>query len=537
MSANAGSPGRLGRPRRADLWGLAFAAMRQQKVRSALTLIGVIVGTFALAMSLAVGQGVDRAIVSLFKKDDRLRKIWVYPNFQRLPEDLPARRREPKGTMSDAKRERLRRAIMRNTGGIARQRVKLTQSALGRIAAFEHVTSALPLIRMRGDVRARLDGKGQDVSATSVMPSTSFFADRLIAGRLFAPGDGRVAIVHEYLLYRWGLVSDEDAATSLGRKFQLELRPRPPETFNPVWILRTANREIDEREIRALDSALRRLAAIVRFLPIPADERQVLRELFDHISATSPKRPAPLITEEFTIVGVLREMAEKDQEAVRFGENGAEVDDVLLPVAAATEFVLRIPDVVQEGFEGAVVTVDSNSEVKGVVGRIKALGFEESSLIDFIAAVRLNVMLVSLATAFIAVVALAVAAIGITNTMIMSVLERMREIGIMKALGARDRHIRFLFVVEGTLMGLVGSSLGMTLSWLASFPADRIARSILEPQAHPSLRGALTEPQLAFPYWLVLGVPALVCAITTLAAWYPASRASRVDPVASLRHE
>ena len=62
-------------------------------------------------------------------------------------------------------------------------------------------------------------------------------ADRLIAGRLFTPEDGRAAIVHEYLLYRWGLVRDEDADAALGRTFRLEIHPRPPDTVDPSWIL------------------------------------------------------------------------------------------------------------------------------------------------------------------------------------------------------------------------------------------------------------------------------------------------------------
>ena len=69
-------------PRAADIWGLAFAAARQQKVRTALTIIGVAVGTFALVLSLAVGQGVDRAVLALFHQDDRLRKFSVHPNYQ-----------------------------------------------------------------------------------------------------------------------------------------------------------------------------------------------------------------------------------------------------------------------------------------------------------------------------------------------------------------------------------------------------------------------------------------------------------------------
>jgi putative ABC transport system permease protein len=161
------------------------------------------------------------------------------------------------------------------------------------------------------------------------------------------------------------------------------------------------------------------------------------------------------------------------------------------------------------------------------------MGFGQNSLAEFLDTVRLNVLLVSAATALVAIVALIVAAIGITNTMIMSVLERTHEIGIMKALGARDGHIRLNFDVEGVLMGLLGSGLGLALGWLASFPGDSVARSFMEPQTHQPVK----ESVFAFPIWLVGGVPALVCLITTLAAWYPASRAARVDPVTSLRHE
>ena len=65
-------------PRAADTGGLALAAARQQKVRTALTIIGLVVGTFTLVVSLSVGQRVERAIVALFHEDDRLRKIMMH---------------------------------------------------------------------------------------------------------------------------------------------------------------------------------------------------------------------------------------------------------------------------------------------------------------------------------------------------------------------------------------------------------------------------------------------------------------------------
>jgi putative ABC transport system permease protein len=140
---------------------------------------------------------------------------------------------------------------------------------------------------------------------------------------------------------------------------------------------------------------------------------------------------------------------------------------------------------------------------------------------------------VTFVTAFLAAVALLVAALGITNTMVMSVLERTREIGVMKAVGARDHHIQAIFLLEGALIGAIGGSLGVLLGWLASIPGDSVAHALLQDQALPTLRHTL----FAFPLWLTLGTPAFASLVTTLAAVYPAYRATRVNPIAALRHE
>ncbi len=112
--------------------------------------------------------------------------------------------------------------------------------------------------------------------------------------------------------------------------------------------------------------------------------------------------------------------------------------------------------------------------------------------------------------------------------MLMGVLERTREIGVMKAVGARDRHIQVVFLVEGAVIGLLGGSLGVVLT-----SGDAIARSIIEKQT----KAPPTASVFVYPLIVTLGVPALVCAITTLAAVVPARRAVRVDPVVALRHE
>jgi putative ABC transport system permease protein len=115
--------------------------------------------------------------------------------------------------------------------------------------------------------------------------------------------------------------------------------------------------------------------------------------------------------------------------------------------------------------------------------------------------------------------------------MLMSVLERTHEIGVLKAVGARDGEVQALFLMEGALLGAAGALVGLGAAWLASFPGDRLAQHLVSSQTPMQL----DESVFVFPAWLVAGVPALVCLLATAAAVYPARRAARVDPIEALR--
>lgn len=207
--------------------------------------------------------------------------------------------------------------------------------------------------------------------------------------------------------------------------------------------------------------------------------------------------------------------------------------DVLLPYAAAQEYLFRAPWNAEQGAEAATLRVDDEKEVKAVVDEVKRRGYYQYSLVKVIDQFRRNVLLITLALAFIAAVALLTSALGITNTMLMSVLERTREIGVMKAVGARDRHVQLIFLIEGAVIGLAGGALGVFLSWLASFPGDAIARNIIERQTS----SPPSDSVFIYPLIVTVGVPTTACLITTLAAIVPARRAVRINPVAALRHE
>ena len=166
--------------------------------------------------------------------------------------------------MSEAKRARIRKALIRSLGFSSRPQVKLTPDEIRKLEQLEHVESVFPIVQFAGE--AIMDGKANGAFTISVAPTTRFFGDRLIAGRLFHPEDGRAAIVHEYLLYRWGLVRDEDAVAVLGRSFRFEFRPRSPDTLDLSGLISRKDGTIDPREKEALASVMKRLAVLV---PIP----------------------------------------------------------------------------------------------------------------------------------------------------------------------------------------------------------------------------------------------------------------------------
>lgn len=205
--------------------------------------------------------------------------------------------------------------------------------------------------------------------------------------------------------------------------------------------------------------------------------------------------------------------------------------DIMLPADAMAGLLFQIPEMRAQGFESVVVEVDDINHVKEVTEAIKSTGLSANSPLRAVEHQQSIYGLIFSAMTVVAFVALLVAAMGITNTMIMSVLERVRQIGIMKAVGARNLHIQAIFLIEGALIGAFGGSLGVLLAFAVSGPADTWVQSMVQRDMSVELHGSI----FAFPWPLLVGVPIFTTVVTTLSAFLPARRAARVDPVTALR--
>jgi putative ABC transport system permease protein len=190
----------------------------------------------------------------------------------------------------------------------------------------------------------------------------------------------------------------------------------------------------------------------------------------------------------------------------------------------------------REGYEVALVKVADRRNVKDVQAAIGELGFETFSSQDILQAINQVFLIVQGVLGGIGAVALLVAAFGIANTMTMAIYERTREIGIMKALGATNRDVLRIFLVEAGAIGVLGGLLGCLTGWLAGLVIDILVRNWLLAQQSG---GEVTDPGriVITPPWLLAFALAFAALIGLASGVYPALRAASMRPLSALRTE
>jgi ABC-type antimicrobial peptide transport system permease subunit len=177
------------------------------------------------------------------------------------------------------------------------------------------------------------------------------------------------------------------------------------------------------------------------------------------------------------------------------------------------------------------LNVDPATSHQTLSDTIKTMGYRTFSFAEQFDEITKFFWYFDLALGLIGLIALVTASLGIINTMVMSILERTREIGVLKSLGADERDIRRLFLVESGAIGAIGAMAGIFLGWVITRAASFIARWYM-------VREGIDEMELfALPWWLILIALSFGVLVSLAAGFYPASRAARVDPVAALRND
>ena len=466
-----------------DLTELALRNLRESSLRNSLTTVGISVGVASLVAMLSLGIGLQKLATRHLAKSGLFDTVVVMS------------RRDLRGFGRDDER---------NTASAAESRT-LDESARQEIERLPDVLEAYPDIRFITELRFQ---DKPHLTMISGVPDSSRSNDAFsgIQGSFFS--------------------SEKAPEVILQKSFALEL-------------LGKATKAGEEDEIPVADVAKPLLGQelTMRYAqrsPTPSSSEEGASPKAGNQTEDSSDAAYSVLSREqkLKIVGV----SDLDPDSMR----GAARARVFLPLKLAEDLHVMQPSDLRDSMRGfskqpsystISVRVKNPKQVEAVEQAVKKLGFNTFSILDATRSLRQFFAVLDLFLGIFGSLALAVASIGIVNTLVMAILERRREIGIMKAIGASDGDVKKLFFAEAGAMGVLGGVVGVALGWAIGHVINLGTNIYLKRQALPP------ESFWSVPWWLVGAAIVFAFIVSLVSGLYPAARAARLDPVQALRYE
>ncbi len=467
-----------------DLIRFSLDTLWRTRLRTVLTTLGVIIGIGALVAMVSFGAGMQRNVTEAFTANDLFTSIRVLPMKVDIGQAMS-------GNMDAA------------VSGLQQRTRALNDTAVALIAALPGVAVVFPEISF--PVRIRLAGRETSTTLRSVPVVMGRYRpyDRMGWGGFFSSDSAREAVLAYSTLAGLKIVLKGEGEASLSDSVR-------------TWRQLPADSLIGA-EVEVVTSVLD-LGQVMRGGMMPGMQPP-FREQITRLRLKGI-RPKPHAFSNEQIQGGVVVPLETGKHLPRF---------------AFTSMwnMLSRSGRTSGGYDALYVRLRDIKDLESVRKRLKELNFSVFALADQLEEIKRGFIMVDTALGAIGTIALIVAALGIINTMVMSILERTREIGVMKAVGASERQIRTIFFVEAGTIGLAGGLLGVVLGWLVSRLANWIANLWMVRQGGPG-------GDIDFFYlspWLIIGAILFSILVSLLAGLYPAARAARVNPVEALRHD
>jgi ABC-type antimicrobial peptide transport system permease subunit len=452
-----------------DAVGFARDSLRKRRLRTFLTSAGVMIGIGALVSMISFGKGMQKNVTRAFRASDLFTTMMVMPGGTAEPG------RDPDRAGSRRPDEKAR---------AARPDAVLDEAAVAEIAKTPGVLMAYPDIGFP----AMVEFEGQsEFRLVQIVPAAAVAAQarKIKWGRAYGDDGEEGILVSQGFLRRLGA---RDAAAAVGRTVHL------------------TSVSLDLGRLVTLD-----LGSIL----------------------SGQASPVAQETYGFPILGVI--------EAEAFGEEGRLAPSGIMIPPGPAKGIKRLPfssvwDLFRmrggrAGYSAVTVKLGSLGDLDRVRAKVHDMGLATFALADQFEEITRAFYFMDMVLAAVGMIAIVVAALGIVNTMVMSILERTREIGVMKAVGASDGDIKRVFFFESGAIGLIGGTAGCLLGWATSLLINRVVNIFLARQGVPAI------DYFAFPAWLFLGAIAFAILVSLVSGIYPARRAARVDPVVALRHD
>lgn len=515
-------------------------ALLRQKGRTLLTLVGVAVGATSLAFTLSLGLGLRAMIDREFEGRASFWEVTVMPASRgaATPEaDIPPDRVAVPPEITGERRERLRNSLVR---GYQQSHPRtpprpLTAADLDALGAHPEVVGVWASLGTNGTLAFDGDESPRAPAyVTTRRYDRARLQPRVVQGTLPASDGGDGVLLGEGVLLKLGLTTDAQFDAAIGRALRVTVEDRPASYEAVPGVLRLVGGGLSASEGDLMAKLTRQLPKAIDGMELhPLERAAIRRVLADQAKAKGVPADPVKATATFRVAAVVRDLSAAE---VADAERQLKFDDghvgVQLPFEQGSALVERLPHSKAHGYDRAEVSVRPGGDLRAVVSAVEAAGFQQYSSLQWYDSVRMEVTMIAGGLNLFSLIALFVAGIGITNTLATSVVERTREIGILKAVGATGGQVLRIFLFEGTLLGLAGGLLGVLAAYAISWPADRFVSQLVTTQSQGMLKASTV---FLFPAWLPAGAVLFTVAATTAAAYLPARRAARMPPIEALR--
>ena len=461
-----------------DLIRMSLSNLWRRKLRTFLTILGVMIGTASIVVMVSLGLALDKATMETMESSGGLTTIQVYENGMVMDRS------------SDSQEE------------TSQEQKRITDDTIEELGKIPHVTLVSPVLNLQilgkqGRYIGNLDVYGMSREALENMKL------EFASGGIPKEEDGLSFIYGNQVLMNF-------YNESSGEGFWDTENPPEVDLNKPIYYI------FDQEsywgsQMTAQESGLE------------GQEAEPVKPPKKYILPTAGVLAGDMDTYTEQSYGVYCDVEDLKTQLKKVFKNKA------MPGQPVTNSGKPYKEIY---YNQAYVKIDHMDHAESVQNEIRNLGYTPNWNAEWVKTQQKQYQTIQLVLGGIGAVSLFVAAIGIANTMMMSIYERTKEIGILKVLGCSLSNIRSMFLAEASAIGLCGGIAGLALSGVISWTLNRFGAAL-----GGSITG-MTQAQISYiPVWLA-GLALVFAVLVGMAAgFFPALRAMRLSPLAAIRSE
>lgn len=453
-----------------DLLQMSVTNLWRRRLRTVLTVLGVIIGTASIVVMLSLGFGLNKSTVEQIKASGGLTTINVYYSGEDSTVNSKALSEE--GSSKESSTDTL----------------KLDDEAIKEIAEIEHVEVASPVLQISAIARQGIyEGS---ISITGMSIEALKRMNLPIEEGTFPEEGGQLKLIFgNQVIGDFYNRKTEEGYWDTGELPEVDL------TGKPLFVIFDTEAYYNAQNGEG--------ASPKKYI---VDNNAVLKGEMDEYNDYSWTTYTDIEALKTQLKKAFRGKAIPGQPSTKSGKSLGKFE-----------------------YSNAYVQVDDMNNVEQVQKTINEMGFEATSNAEYLKTMQKQYQSIQAVLGGIGAVSLFVAAIGIANTMMMSIYERTKEIGIIKVLGCGLGNIRTMFLAEAAFIGFIGGFFGLLLSYFISFLINHFLSGVY---------GYGEMQTLSYiPLWLPFIALVFAVLVGMIAGFFPALRAMRLSPLAAIRNE